>query len=65
MTASPTPSEQAVLCALASAWNAFLDLPVEHPDDQTDFRQVIHRAQLMIMARPTRRLLCGKAVDDR
>lgn len=52
-----TPAEHAVLGRLAQAWNGFIDLPVEHPDDRDEFRREIHRLQDMIMARPTRRAM--------
>ena len=50
-----TEHEKAVLNHLVEAWNVFLSLPIEHPDDVTEFRRCIHSAQFMIMARPTRR----------
>lgn len=50
-----TSDEDDVLNALAAAWNAFLRLPIEHPDQQTEFRQAIHAIQSQILARPTRR----------
>jgi hypothetical protein len=40
---------------LANIWNTFLLLPVEHPDDNTEFRQGIHRLQEKILARLGRR----------
>ena len=50
-----TEDEKAVVLHLAAAWNAFLRLPIEHPDDQTEFRQVIHTAQNQILGRCGRR----------
>lgn len=50
-----TPDEQRVLDHLRNAWNAFLDLPVEHADDTTEFRQQIHAAQDKVFSRPGRR----------
>lgn len=50
-----TKMEQNVLDALVDAWNDFLELPVEHPDDVTEFRHGIHALQVQILARPTRR----------
>lgn len=50
-----TPAEHRVMDALVAAWNAFVDLPSEHPDDITEFRHGIHRLQEKILARPTRR----------
>lgn len=52
-----TPDEETVVTALAEAWNAFMHLPIEHPDDQLEFRQAIHRAQNIVLSRPTRRAL--------
>lgn len=51
------PDEKAAFAALIAAWNAFVQLPVEHPDDDRDFRQGIHRLQAMILMRPARRSL--------
>lgn len=50
-----TDAETRALEALAQAWNAFMELPAEHPDDVTEFRHGIHRLEEKIMARPTRR----------
>lgn len=50
-----TPQEAIVLDQLASAWNAFLALDVEHPDETTEFRSSIHAAQNIVLSRPTRR----------
>jgi len=49
--------EQAVIDALASAWNLFCELPVEHPSDNTEMATAIHDAQKMILMRPARRAL--------
>ena len=53
--------EKAVLDALASAWNAFVKLPVEHPDEQREFRTAIHQAQHLIMSRPVARELWAES----
>lgn len=50
-----TAQESATVMALAEAWNAFLRLPIEHQDDQTEFRQLIHAAQDKVLARAGRR----------
>lgn len=47
-----TEGERQVVNALADAWNAFLELKPVHPDDQVEFRQAIHAAQNIVMARP-------------
>lgn len=46
-----TETEGEVLHLLGKAWNAFLELPVVHSDDETDFRHAIHAAQTIILAR--------------
>lgn len=51
-----TNQEKIVMENLVSAWNTFLDLPIEHPDDQNEFRRAIHSAQLLVLARPGRRM---------
>lgn len=58
-----TPDEGKVLRLLANAWNAFLELPVEHGDDQTEFRHIIHAAQEKVLARPTRRSMADLPAD--
>lgn len=55
-----TKQEQEVINKLAEAWNAFIELPVEHDDDLTEFRQGIHRLQEKILARPARNFLNEK-----
>jgi hypothetical protein len=55
-----TGAEREALDALAAAWNAFMHLPAEHADDQLEFRQAIHRAQNIVLSRPTRRALAER-----
>lgn len=50
-----TKAEQKCIDSLANAWNLFLELPVEHNDDLSDFRYSIHVLQRQIMARSVRR----------
>lgn len=52
MASTLTDEEQKVLRITAEAWNAFLDLPRQHPDDQTEFRHTLHALQRIILARP-------------
>lgn len=52
-----TDTERAVLTKLAEAWNMYLILGKEHPDQDAEFRHGIHALQHQIMARPTRRML--------
>lgn len=40
---------------LATAWEKFLALPVEHGDDTDEFRRAIHSAQAKVLMRPGRR----------
>ena len=47
--------ERNVLSLLATAWNAFLELPEEHPTERQEFMMHIHGAQRLVMARPTAR----------
>lgn len=46
-----TVSEAQVLDKLGAAWNAFLLLKPEHPDDLPDFRHHIHAAQRIVLSR--------------
>lgn len=50
-----TQKENLVVTMLAEAWNEFLLLPVEHNDDQTEFRYAIHAAQAIVLSRSGRR----------
>lgn len=52
-----TAPEAGVVLALIKAWDAFVQLPVEHPDAQTEFRHGIHALQNQIFARPALRKL--------
>jgi hypothetical protein len=54
-----TAAENAVVVKLADAWNAFLMLPVEHSDDQCEFRHAIHSAQDKVLSRAGRRQVNG------
>ncbi len=40
---------------LAAVWNSYLELPVEHPQDQPEFCVMIHACQEKILARKARR----------
>lgn len=50
-----TPEEMAVLDKLAAAWNAFIELPRQHPTHNQEFMYAIHAAQRIIMSRPVAR----------
>lgn len=50
-----TREEKDVIQELVQAWNAFLLLPVMHPDDTTEFRHLIHACQDKILSRVGRR----------
>lgn len=54
-----TNLELQVVNALSEAWNTFLQLPTEHADDTSEFRQLIHAAQDKILARVGRRQVNG------
>ncbi|HZW08020.1 MAG TPA: hypothetical protein VFF65_12930 [Phycisphaerales bacterium] len=46
-----TPEELAVINTLASAWNQFVALPVQHKHEAREFMDGIHRLQDLIAAR--------------
>lgn len=48
-------SEKRVVDMLADAWNAFCELPEEHPCDAREFCSAIHVAQSLVLMRPARR----------
>lgn len=54
-----TESERAVVDALAAAWNMYIALPIEHQDDQDEFRRAIHAANAKVLMRPGRRQYRG------
>lgn len=55
-----TDEEEKVIFLLGSAWNAFLLLEANHPDEQTEFRHGIHNLQHIILSRAGSRLLTTK-----
>jgi hypothetical protein len=50
-----TADEKAVLASLVAAWQQYVALPVEHPDEIRDFTDAIHRAQDLLAIRVARR----------
>lgn len=52
-----TPNEREVIDHLVNAWNAFVALPVEHPDDVSEFRRSLHHLQALILMRSGRRTM--------
>jgi hypothetical protein len=58
-----TPKEREVIDLLAEAWNAYLELPVEHPTHRQEFMFAIHQAQQLVLSRPTSRDL-GFAITE-
>jgi hypothetical protein len=66
-----TTPELKTISAISEVWNAFLQLPMIHPDDQNEFRFHIHALQNMILAREGIRVLSsieltntGKDLND-
>lgn len=57
-----TSLEVKAIEATKEAWNAFMDLPIMHPDDQNEFRYHIHAIQNIILAREGQRVL--KGIED-
>lgn len=49
------PAEDEIIEHLAAAWNLHAALPVQHPSDAAEMMDAIHRAQHLVMVRPTRR----------
>ena len=47
--------EELVVHYLACAWNHFVTLPVEHPQDEPEFLHAIHAAQNIVLSRLGRR----------
>jgi hypothetical protein len=55
-----TEAERQILITLATAWNLFLDLPIQHGDDVGEFRSIIHAAQEKVMARLAARAMLAE-----
>ncbi len=49
------PEEQQIMDDLTKVWCGFMDLPVQHDDDRTDFRMSLHRLQHLLGIRVVRR----------
>jgi hypothetical protein len=54
-----TENELKVLGLTKDAWSVFNQLPIQHPDDQNEFRFHIHALQNMIFAREGIRKMNG------
>lgn len=50
-----TGQEEKLIEILTDFWNKYLQLPQQHPCDQQEMCDSIHRAQHLIMIRETRR----------
>lgn len=59
-----TEHEAEVIKHLIAAWNAYACLPVEHRDDLTEFRRIIHAGQEKVFARPAIRAWNGSSRAD-
>ena len=49
-----TKEEDMVIFLLCKAWDKFLKLPEDHPDDITEFGHANHAAQNIILSREER-----------
>lgn len=47
--------EKSIINHLVNAWNIYVKLPKQHPDDIDEFRRSIHSAQQLIAIRGVRR----------
>ena len=54
-----TTKEQECMDHLLAAYNAFLELKTEHPDDLSVFVDALHRLQDLLAVRIARRLFPG------
>lgn len=64
MTAELTQSEAEVAKMLGDVWNAYLNLPVEHPNEKAEFCHAIHACQDMILSRCGRRAFAKGPVNE-
>ena len=46
--------EHTVMTHLVDAWDSYVHLPVQHPDDLEEFRHALHRLQHLVMIREVR-----------
>ena len=47
-----TVDEKAVVEKLAEAWNMYIELPEQHPQDKLEFMHGLHDLQRIVMYRP-------------
>jgi hypothetical protein len=47
--------EQEIMGLLTEAWKRFVSMSTLHTDEPNEFKNAIHQAQLVIMARPVQR----------
>jgi hypothetical protein len=59
-----TEEEYKLVVLLGDAWNAFCDLPEEHPMEREEFCAKIHDLQRAVMARTGRRWLKLREAQD-
>lgn len=59
-----TEEELEVLNHLSEAWNKFIKLPKQHPQQFTEFNAAIHSCQYLVMIRPTVRAEGWMKGDD-
>ena len=57
--------EMEVMSSLTDAFNSFCDLHPLHPDENNEFRTVIHQAQVIIMARPMQEIFNKKRLEGK
>ncbi|WP_421057629.1 hypothetical protein [Klebsiella variicola] len=50
-------AERDVAQLLGDAWDLYLSLPVEHPNERSEFCQAIHACQSIVLSRPAVRAL--------
>jgi hypothetical protein len=62
---SLTELECSVAHKLAEAWNLFLLLPAEHPDEINEMRAAIHAAQGLILSRTGRRQINSRQTSPK
>jgi hypothetical protein len=59
-----TDDEKKCLYHLGRAWNIFVDLPVLHPDDKSEFVRAMHQLEDKVRSRPVHREADSKRASD-
>lgn len=63
MKCEVTDAERKIAQTLGDAWNAYLELPIEHPMERDEFCRAIHVCQNMVLSRGAVRAIKSEGKD--